>query len=306
MSAGTSLVWQSVNLKSGGTRVLPGDSLLRRHGSLDMEWLTRFPEVVRLSPERPHLLLLQEAKWFDRYGDELLLYVERLLRRDGLGIYRGFLTRSTRSHHHQVVFLDTARLEVAHHWRGLDEDEPSGLYGYVEAIVDGDEERTLWVKSIHLNPRDARDRLADAREIHAVIKPGQRALIGGDFNSIPSRRTREQGEPQRDFSKMPPAQRYGKGVWPDTGPDGQTAPETDALDYLIDTGWIDQHIADGNTTPTIAPGYDRGGELIIDRCLTFGALATVPRSVWVDTSDLPYSDHRTIGGIVHITEDETP
>ncbi len=301
-----SVRWFSVNLKSGGTTVEPIEELVRRHGPLDMQWLQRFPEIVRLSPRKPDVIFLQEAKWFDHYGDELLFYVERLLRRDGLGTYRGFLTRSTRSHHHQVVFVDTARVEVAHHWRGEDRDEPRGLYGFVQVIVDGDEHRNLLVRSVHLDPRDGDVRLAEAKQIHAAVAhapAGQRALIAGDFNSITSRRTGEQGEPQRHFAVMPAAKRFGKGTWPATHPGGDTAPDTRALDYLIDTGWVCQHINDRNSTPTTLPGVDRGGELIIDRGLTFGGLGTVPNTVWVDNSDLPYSDHRALGGRLLITDE---
>lgn len=301
----TEIVWFSVNLKSGGTTVVPVDELVRRHGSLDMEWLQRFPEVVRLSPRKPDVIFLQEAKWFDHYGSELLHYVERLLRRAHLGVYRGFLTRSMRSHHHQVIFIDSSRMEVVHHWRGEDRDEPRGLYGFVEVVVDGDERRTLWLKSVHLDPRDGEGRLADAKQVHAAVAhapAGQCALIAGDFNSITSRRTAEQGEPQRHFAAMPAAKRFGKGTWPATRSGGDTTPDTRALDYLIDTGWVCQHINDGNTTPTTLPGVDRGGELIIDRGLTFGRLVTVPNTVWVDTSDMPYSDHRALGGRLLLVE----
>ncbi len=296
-----------MNLKSGGIAVLPADPLLRRHGSLDIEWLRRFPEIVRLSPQRPDVIFLQEAKWFDHYGDELLHYVERRLRREQLGVYRGFLTRSHRSHHHQAIFIDTTRLEPVHHWTGQDPDEPRGLYGFLEVIVDGDERRTLWLKSVHLDPRDGDVRLAEAKQIHAAAahaKPSdQRVMIAGDLNSITSRRTAEHGEPQRRFALMPVAKRYGKGVWPATLSGGETAPDTRALDYLIDCGWVCQAINDGNTTPTTLPGIDRGGELIIDRGLTYGALVTAPNTVWVDESNIPYSDHRALGGRIVISDE---
>ena len=40
------------------------------------------------------------------------------------------------------------------------------------------------------------------------------------------------------------------------------------------------------------------GPLIIDRRLTRSGL--VPASMWVDTSDLPYSGHRALGGEIVI------
>ena len=300
---GDPVAWLSINLKSGGTDVTPGDTLLRRHGSLNMDRLQRFHEIIGLAPTHPHVIFFQEAKWFDTYGSELLHYIERQLRGTGYGDYRGFLTRSPRSHHHQVVFIDTDRLQAVHHWRRDDRDEPQGLYGYVEVIVDEDERRPIWLKSIHLDPRDGDSRLADARQLHAVVKPGQRAIVAGDWNSITARRTELQGEPQRHFAAMPAAQRYGKGIWPPTLSGNDTGPETRALDYLLDVGWVCQAIQDDHTTPTIAPGYDRGGELIIDRCLTYGGLRTVPNSVWVDQSDLDYSDHRALGGALTIVDD---
>lgn len=233
MNPSEEITWFCVNLESGGTKITPVDDLVRRHGSLDMEWLRRFPEVVGLSPRKPDVIFLQEAKWFDHYGGELLHYVERQLRRANLGTYRGFLTRSTRSHHHQAIFIDTTRLEATHHWCGGDRDEPRRMYGFVQVIVDGDEKRPVWVKSVHLDPRDGERRIAEAKEIHGSVlhaKPsGQRAMIAGDFNSITSRRTAEEGEPQRHFAAMSPAKRYGKGLWPATRPGGDTTPDTRAL-----------------------------------------------------------------------------
>lgn len=280
------------------------DPLLRRYGSLSMEWLERFPEVVGLSPlGEPDVIFLQEGKWFNHYGDELLLYVERLLRAAGVGRYRGFLTLLRRSPHHPVVFINTQRLSPVHHWRGGDPDEPCGLLGWVEVIVAGDEDCTLWLKSVHLDPRDGDVRLTEVRQMHAAVPVGQRAMLAGDFNSITSRRLAEDGEPQRRFGETPLARRFHKGVWPATQPGGDTDPDTRALDYLLDCGWVCQHIALNTSTPTTRePG--RGGELIVDRCLTMGALAR--RSLWVDDSDLLYSDHRAVAGQVVIVGRGTP
>jgi endonuclease/exonuclease/phosphatase family metal-dependent hydrolase len=297
-------VWFSVNLRSGGLALEPDEVLLRRHGSLSLEWLRRLPDVVALSPERPDAIFLQEATGFDREGDELLLYVERRLRRAGFGAYRGFLTRATRSPDHQAVLLNADRLVPVHHWRGADPDEPRGLYGFVEVLVGGDGGQTLWVKSIHLNPRDPDDRVAEVREIHYSVPQRQRAILAGDWNSITSRRGAEHGEPQRDFAAMPAAERYRKGRWPATKSDGDTDPDTRALDFLLDSGWTCQHIALHNTTPTTTPGYELGGELITSRCLTRGALAL--HSIWVDTGTMPYSDHRAFGGRVAVVCDPCP
>lgn len=95
--------------------------------------------------------------------------------------------------------------------------------------------------------------------------------------------------------------RTGPQLWNagPTKPDGDTDPDTRALDYLIDTGWTCAHTVLNNTTPTTVS--DQGGQLIIDRCLTYGLLA--PWSMWVDTSTMPYSDHRALGGEVAIIGD---
>lgn len=85
---------------------------------------------------------------------------------------------------------------------------------------------------------------------------------------------------------------------------GDTTPDTRALDYLIDTGWVCQHINDGNIASTTLPGVDRGGELIIDRGLAFGGLVTVRHTVWVDGSDMPYSDHRALGGRIRMVDED--
>lgn len=300
------VTWFSVNLRSGGMSMLPhGDSLVRWHGTLSMRWLDGFADVVGLSPARPDIVFLQEAKWFNHYGDELLHYVERLLWNAGLGAYRGFLTLLRRSHHHQVILINTGRMQAVHHWHGGHADEHSGAYGFVEVIVDGDTQRPLWLKSVHLDPADGDERLAEVKDVHlaATAQPHQRVILAGDFNSITSRRSPAEGEPQRRFAAMPAARRFDKGLYPPSRPDGDTDPDTRAIDYLIDTGWTDAHIALGNSTPTIAPGVDAGGEVIIDRCLTYGGLSHV--SMWVDRSSVPYSDHRALGGVIAISDERT-
>lgn len=299
------IVWFCVNLRDGGMTVTPAlEPLLRRHGVTSFDWLRHFPNIVDLSPlGRPDVIFMQEGKYFDQHGDELLLFVERQLRLHKYGTYRGFLTRLRRSPHHQVVFINTERLQAVHHWHGADPDEPQGLYGFVEVMVDGDHLRTLWLKSVHLDPRDGDIRLAETKQIQAAVPIGQRALIAGDFNSITSRRGATDGEPQPDFNTMPAQLRYHAGTWPPpTTSDGETEADTRALDYLIDCGWTCQHVADANITPTTLASTDRGGELITDRCLATFLLETVPDSVWVDTSTTPYSDHRAFGGAVTISD----
>jgi endonuclease/exonuclease/phosphatase family metal-dependent hydrolase len=296
-----SIVWFCVNLKSGGMTTAPGDRLVRRHGSTSLHWLQRFGDVLDRSPlAPPDVIFLQEAKYFDLHGDELLLFLERQLQLSGHGHYRGFLTRSQRSAHHQAIFVSVDRVQAIHHWHGADPDESTGLRGFLEVVVDGDDSRTLWLKSIHLDPRDGDVRLAEAKQVHAVVPMGQLALIAGDFNSITSRRSGGDGEPQPDFTMVPPERRYLKGTWPSSATDGATTADTRALDYLLDSGWRCQHIADQNLTRTVVPGREPGGDLIIDRCLATAGLATIAGSVWVDLSTLPYSDHRAFGGALAI------
>lgn len=299
--------WFCVNLRDGGMTVTPAlESLLHRHGVTSFDWLRHFPEIVGLSPlGPPDVIFMQEGKYFDQHGGELLLFVERQLVVQDCGSYRGFLTRLRRSPHHQVIFINTARLQAVHHWHGADPDEPAGLYGFVEVIVDGDHLRTLWLRSVHLDPRDGDVRLAEAKQIEAAVPIGQRALIAGDFNSITSRRSAAEGEPQPDFSKVPTRLRYRSGTWPPPATSDATAADTRALDYIIDCDWTCQHIADGNVTPTTLPSWEPGGALITGRCLATAGLDTVPGSVWVDTSTTPYSDHRAFGGAVTVGDGST-
>jgi endonuclease/exonuclease/phosphatase family metal-dependent hydrolase len=248
---------------------------------------------------------------FDANGHELTFFAERLLRRAGLGLYRALLTRSPRSHHHQAVLVAVERVEPVRHFTKVGTGHGTeNLYGSVPVTLDGDEDQILMLRSVHLNPGDGDDRLAEVKRIHNGTKNGapheRHAIIAGDFNSITTHRSAEDGEPQRDFSRMAPADRYGKGVWPATGHDGHTDPDTRALDYLIGSSWLDQHINDHCTTPTIVPGIDRGGELIIDRCLTFGSISTVPDSVWVDTPREKYSDHCAFGGQLVVQRQQEP
>jgi endonuclease/exonuclease/phosphatase family metal-dependent hydrolase len=140
------------------------------------------PTVLDSSPlPRPDVILLREATSFDRNGDEPLLSVERQLDRAGYGRYRGFLTPSGHSARHQVIFLNTLRLQAIHHWH--DADESPGLRGFVEVIVDGDETQTVWLKSIQLDPRDGEGRLAEAKQLNAAVPVAQHVLLAGDFNT---------------------------------------------------------------------------------------------------------------------------
>lgn len=298
----------SINLEYGGIDLVPAAPLLRRFGSVDLSRLHQLPAAVAFTGYPPDLIFLQEGQLYDINGAELLHFTERLLRRAGLGTYRGLLTRSEHNDLHRVVYVNTARIEVAHHWCGVDPNEGTRRYGWSELVVDGDDERSMMVKSIHLDPRDGDHRLAQVRFLAGAVKEGQRAMIAGDFNTATARRSRRRGEPQRRFRAQTPRDRFGKGHWPPRprwwwGPgrrrQGDTTADTRAADYLIDIGWGCQHIADHNTTPTIHPGVDRGGELIIDRAFTHGALRTVPGTVRVDTQHR-ISDHRTISGAVTI------
>ncbi len=304
------LHWVSINLEFGGVDFAPAAPLLRVTGTVDLSRLNRLPELVTFAHESPDLILFQEARSYDRAGGELLHYSERLLRRAGVGIYRGMLARSEHNDLHQVVFVNTVRIEVAHHWLGLDPNEGARRYGYTELVVDGDDARSIMAKSVHLDPRDGDLRLAQVKFLAGIIRGTQRGILAGDFNASISRRSARQGEPQRDFLAQDPLDRFDKGYWPPRQHWwwgrrrrrlGDTIADTRALDYLIDTGWTCQHIADNNTTPTIHPNVDRGGEIIIDRCLTRGGLRTVPGSVQVDTAaERRASDHTTVAGALTI------
>lgn len=269
------LTWVSINLEFGGVDFTPGAPLLRRCGSVSLERLNRLGELVTFAEYKPDVIFLQEGRTYDANGDELLHYSERVLRKDKVGIYRGFLSRSAHNDLHQVVYINNDRLQVVRHWHGGDPNEGARRLGWVEVIVDDDESRSIMLKSDHWDPTDGDRRLANAKFSAGAVRGHQRAIRAGDYNSTTSRRSEEQGEPQRDFLAQAPSDRFGEGTWPSTKPDGDTDADTRALDYLIDVGWTDQHIADHSSTPTTHAQIDRGGELIIDRCLTHGALRTV-------------------------------
>lgn len=296
--------WVSINLKAGGIDYTPANPTLRRLGGASLKRLDRLGDLATFTGQVPDVIFFQEGRTYDVNGAELLHYAERVLRRT-VGPYRGLLTRSDHNDLHRVVFIHTGRVEVVRHWRGEDPNEGTRRYGWVEVIVDGDETRTLWLKSEHLDPRDGDARLRHVRFTTGALRGNQRAIYAGDFNSSISRRTRHQGEPQRHFLAQDPFARFGKGYWPPKprwwwSPrrrrNHDTIADTRALDYLIDIGWRDQHTADHNATPTINTGVDRGGELIIDRCFTRGPLRTVPGSVRVDTKHPDLSDHRAVRG----------
>lgn len=300
------LWWVSINLEYGGIDLEPAAPLLRRYGTVDLSRLRALPTLASFTGHRPAVVFLQEGRGYDINGYELMLYVERLLRKE-VGIYRGFLTRSLWNDLHQVVFVDVERIQAAHHWAGHDPNEGDRRYGVVEMIVDGDEERSVWANSIHLDGRDGDLRLSRMKFLAGAVNKGQRAMFAGDFNTSISRRSAGRGEPQRDFRQQAPRDRFGKGYWPPRtrwwwGPwrrRNNTTADTRALDYLIDNGWTDAHTADHNTTPTIHPKVDRGGEIIIDRLFTHGELEIVAGTVQVDTVNRE-SDHRGLGGAVLI------
>lgn len=304
------LTWVTLNLEYGGIDHTPAAPLLRRCATIDISRLQRLPELVTFAHAAPDLIFFQEARGYDIAGDELLHYSERLLRRAGVGNYRGLLARHEHNDLHQVIYVNTTRIEIAHHWRGLDPNDGARRFGYAELIVDGDDARSIMAKSIHLDPRDGDHRLAQIRFLADAVSGTQRGILAGDCNATTSRRTARQGEPQRNFLAQNPRDRFGKGYWPPRQRWwwsrrrrrlGDTVADTRALDYLIDTGWTCQHIADNNITPTIHPKVDRGGEIIIDRCFTHGGLRTVPGSVTVDTApERCFSDHCAVAGALII------
>lgn len=303
------LTWVSLNLEFGGLDYTPAAPNLRRCGSYDLTRLNQLPELVTFTGHAPDIIFFQEGRLFDANGAELLHYTERLLRTAKVGTYRGLLGRSLHNDLHQVIYVNTQRVEVVRHWQGVDPNEGTRRLGFAEVVVDGDEDRSIMLRSIHLDPRDGDARLALMKFIGGAVGPTQRGLMAGDFNSITSRRTRRQGEPQRRFLAMSRDGRFSKGYWPPRHRwwwtpwqrrKLDTLPDTRALDYLIDIGWFDQAIIDNNTTPTIHPKVDRGGEIIIDRCLTHGPLHCVPGSFQVDTVQRGASDHRGLAGAVTI------
>lgn len=205
--------WLSVNLHNGSLIMKCVEPLMRDYGRTTFENMTSFASMVVGRRDSHEIIFVQDARQYDRAGNELLHFLERLLPSDGIGIYRGFLTPGRWSPHHQLVLIRTDRVPAAHHWRGEDPHEATGLYGYVELVIDGDETRPVWVISMHYEPHDDA-RVARSRRLHApVTHEHHRAIAAGGFNP------------------------------------GESA-DSRAVDYLTTHGWIDHHARNGSTGST--------------------------------------------------------
>lgn len=79
------------------------------------------------------------------------------------------------------------------------------------------------------------------------------------------------------------------------------APQRPHAIFVQEAKWWDRHAAE--LLHYVERQLRTTGYGIIDRCLARGALTTVPGSVWVDESDLRYSDHRAISGALTVTDD---
>lgn len=156
--------WLSVNLHNGGLIMKCVEPLMRDYGRTTFENMTSFASMVVGRRDSPEIIFGQNARQYDRAGNELLHFLERPLAYDGIGICRGFLTPGRWSPHHQLVLIRTDRVQAVHHWRGEDPHEAAELYGYVELVIDGDETCPVWVISTHYEPHDD-----DARVAHGWI-----------------------------------------------------------------------------------------------------------------------------------------
>jgi endonuclease/exonuclease/phosphatase family metal-dependent hydrolase len=156
----------SVRLRIATYNVLNGG-----HDGADPRRLERALAVlVRAEAD---IVLLQEARGFERDGSRLLFDAERQL---GM---RGQLAGAPHTGQHTAVFTAptlTLRSFVS----------DSVHFHHAAAVAEvslPDSGQELTVASVHLSPTSPHARLAEAGHLAALAAPDRRAIIGGDFNS---------------------------------------------------------------------------------------------------------------------------
>lgn len=263
----------------------------------------------------PSLVLFCEAKNYKDHAGEAKYQAAEALS-DELGVpYVVEIGSMARAPMPPAVFYDPRVLVLRQWWNqddpGVYEDQRNIAWFAVRdsnPVADGRTEFLAWVH--HWEPLSGDVRLEEARRISRTGNHELPVIGGGDLNATASGKHL----PQRDWMAATFSSRSHKGI---RGPDGMWGPDTRAVDYLIGT-WdeTEQDRRDGcgmhavaemawrrdpdqTILPTVNPGVDAGGPLLIDWLLVNDAmkphvLADTYRVHVPDPMAPPPSDHRLV------------
>jgi exodeoxyribonuclease-3 len=228
---------------------------------------------------RPDVLLVQEAKQFERDGNKRLYEVEQAIE------MRGFLAQATRTGQNTVVFIGD---EI----RPMSFDADCVHFHHSAAVLtvrSPEFALPLTLVSVHLCPNGPQVRQTEAAYLIGHAAPDGLALIGGDFNSVSSL----DAEPP-DWEYLPThfRARY-------LSSDGKTA-DRSVMEGLYRAGFIDVAHRFGEHREATVPGAAfKNTEFVpfrSDYLLASAALATSAASYAVikDENTHAASDHYPI------------
>jgi endonuclease/exonuclease/phosphatase family metal-dependent hydrolase len=270
------------------------------------ERLDLLPGLVAGVPQLD-ALLLQEGREWDCRGQERRFRAEGMLA--PMGLDRSFLTRSTRSTLHQLVFIRSARLRPVAHYTPDLPDVFHDQAGTVELVADG-LMMPLTVRSVHWPHWSGDARLSEALKLTRYAAPGACAVIAGDFNSLYPDCGTHEPEFEPDWARLPPHKRHHKTLPPGLRSCGTLASDRRALGTLAEAGLASAGCLAGDMTPTVSAAADQGQGGRIDHILLSPMLAraVVPGSYQVHVSDAgsQASDHRMVSVRLDLTRVKLP
>lgn len=278
-------------------------------------------DAFRAVETPPALILLCEARGYrDQAGAAKYAAAEALS--DQLGVpYVAEIGSVPRGPLPPAIFYNPDILVLRSWWQpddpGVFDDQRNVARFAVRDSATISEPRTEFLTFVHhFEPLSGDARMLEARRLARYGHHQRLPVIGGgDLNATAS------GEylPQRDWTAVPVSQRPHKGI---LDPDGNWAADTRAVDYLIGVwdhetrqrrdGCGFQAIADMHwlatkepVAPTVNPGVDAGGGLLIDWLLVNDLMAphVVAGSYRVHIPDPdrpPPSDHRLVTATVDL------
>lgn len=265
----------------------------------DGKRLELVPDLLNQIGRPVDILCFQEGKEYDRDGQARRYHAEDLLR--SLGLDRNFMTRSTRGTLHELVFVNTTRLQPVRHWTPDLPDVFHDQVGWTHLRVDGLDE-VLAVKSAQWAHWSGDARLEEAHKLTRYAAPDSLAIVAGDFNSIwpdcSAGRVHQEFEPNwpaRPFHKqqhktLPPGARPRKGR--------DLVSDRRALTLLWEAGFRSAGCLADDMTVTVNAHIDDGQGARIDHIVLSPPLARamVPGSYGVGISETgdQASDHRLV------------
>lgn len=143
------------------------------NGGQDNHEHERFGRILSLIAEQcPHVLVLQEAMYFDQQGGKLLHEAER-----SLGL-RGFLANAS-SGQHVAIFVHPALLVYSYE---IDSLHFHHALARLRLLLPDGEHFT--VLGAHLCPHGSLNRLSEVQRIVNYARQGEKVVLAGDLNNL--------------------------------------------------------------------------------------------------------------------------